>query len=69
VVGFLFFFWEDFTICLGWLWTIIFLISASWVARITGGSHWHPARLGFKWKGMCCLCDGLSDKYMLQNQL
>jgi hypothetical protein len=27
------------TICLGWLWTVILLISASWVVRITGGSH------------------------------
>jgi hypothetical protein len=31
------------TICPGWLWTAFFLISASWVARITGMSHWHPA--------------------------
>jgi hypothetical protein len=28
------------TICLGWLQTTIFLISASWVVRITGMSHW-----------------------------
>jgi hypothetical protein len=27
------------TICLGWLQTLILLISASWVARITGMSH------------------------------
>jgi hypothetical protein len=27
------------TICLGWLWTAILLISASWVARITVMSH------------------------------
>jgi hypothetical protein len=27
--------------CPGWLWTAILLISASWVARITGVSHWH----------------------------
>jgi hypothetical protein len=27
------------TICLGWLPTMILLISASWVARITGVSH------------------------------
>jgi hypothetical protein len=31
------------TTCLGWLWTSILLISASWVARITGASHWHLA--------------------------
>jgi hypothetical protein len=39
------FFWDRVlqTICPGWLWTIIFLISASWVARIIGVSHWHPA--------------------------
>jgi hypothetical protein len=29
------------TICLGWLQTMILLISASWVARITGVSHRH----------------------------
>jgi hypothetical protein len=33
------------TICLGWLRTVILLITASWVARITGVSHWHPARM------------------------
>jgi hypothetical protein len=27
------------TICLGWLWTMILPISASWVARIIGVSH------------------------------
>jgi hypothetical protein len=31
------------TICQGWLRTLIILISASWVARIIGVSHWHPA--------------------------
>jgi hypothetical protein len=30
-------------ICLGWLWTTILLISASWVARITGMNHQHLA--------------------------
>jgi uncharacterized membrane protein YcfT len=29
------------TVCLGWLWTMILLISAFWVARITGMSHLH----------------------------
>jgi hypothetical protein len=29
---------------LGWLRTVILLISASWVARVTGVSHWHPAQ-------------------------
>jgi hypothetical protein len=28
------------TICQGWLWNVIHLISASWVARIIGVSHW-----------------------------
>jgi hypothetical protein len=31
------------TICPGWLWTVILLISASWVARILVVSHWHRA--------------------------
>jgi hypothetical protein len=34
-------------ICPGWLWTEILLISASWVARITGLSHQH---LDYNWK-------------------
>jgi hypothetical protein len=35
------------TICLGWLQTEVLLISVSWVARITGVSHWHPAQITF----------------------
>jgi hypothetical protein len=31
------------TICTGWLWTTILLITASWVARIIAVSHQHPA--------------------------
>jgi hypothetical protein len=31
------------TICLGWPWTVILLIYASWVARITGVSHQYLA--------------------------
>jgi hypothetical protein len=31
------------TICLGWLQTVILLISASQVSRISGMSHWHLA--------------------------
>jgi hypothetical protein len=31
------------TICLGWPWTTILLLSASQVARITGTGHWHLA--------------------------
>jgi hypothetical protein len=34
-------------VCPGWLWTVILLISASWVARITGVSHWHLGHLEF----------------------
>jgi hypothetical protein len=30
------------TICPGWLWTSILLISAAWVPRITGVSYWCP---------------------------
>jgi hypothetical protein len=39
------FFWDRVsqTIWLGWLWTIILLISASLVARTTGANHQHPA--------------------------
>jgi hypothetical protein len=35
------FFWDRVlrTICLGWLWSTVLLISASWVAKITGVSH------------------------------
>jgi hypothetical protein len=33
------------TICPGWLWTSILLISASWVAGITGMSHQNPIGL------------------------
>jgi hypothetical protein len=31
---------------LGWLWITIFLVSASWVAGITGVSHWYLACFG-----------------------
>jgi hypothetical protein len=33
------------TICLQCLWTMILLMSALWVARITGVSHWNQAGL------------------------
>jgi hypothetical protein len=35
------------TICPSWLQTMILLITASWVARITGVSHWHLGRIYF----------------------
>jgi hypothetical protein len=39
------FFWDrvSWTICPGWFQTTMLLISASWVARIIGMSHQHPA--------------------------
>jgi hypothetical protein len=40
-------------ICLGWFWTMLLLISASWVARITGMSHWCPAFLPFVNSQLC----------------
>jgi hypothetical protein len=58
----LFFFWDQIcqTICSGWLWTTILLISASCVARLTGMSHQCPALFCFGfgflrlvWVGMC----------------
>jgi hypothetical protein len=38
-----FFFWDRvlWTICPGWLWTLILSVSVSWVARIKNLSH-HP---------------------------
>jgi hypothetical protein len=44
------------TICLGWLQTSILLISASWVARITGVSQWHCNLYNFYWSKVnrCC---------------
>jgi hypothetical protein len=39
--------WILWTICPGWLRTMILLISASWVARVTGVSHLRPALLWF----------------------
>jgi hypothetical protein len=40
---FFFFFWDRVlrTICTGWLWTAVLLISVSWVARIIGVILWH----------------------------
>jgi hypothetical protein len=35
------------TVCLGWIWTRIILISASWVGRITGVIHQCPANICF----------------------
>jgi hypothetical protein len=40
-------FWNrvSWTICSGWFWTPVLLISASWVVRVTGVSHQHLAQL------------------------
>jgi hypothetical protein len=35
------------TFCVGWLQTVIILISASQIPRITGLSHWHPASISY----------------------
>jgi hypothetical protein len=42
------FFWDrvSWAVCPGWVWTSILLIYASWVARLTGGSHRRLAVLG-----------------------
>jgi hypothetical protein len=37
----------------GWLWTTVLLIFASWVARITGVSHWHLAERPYPWTYSC----------------
>jgi hypothetical protein len=46
------------TICLGWLWHVILLISASWVARITGVSHQYPVTLYFLSHTHSLFCSG-----------
>jgi hypothetical protein len=40
------------TIYPGWLWTTILLISVSWVTRITGLNHRHPALTVFVRQGL-----------------
>jgi hypothetical protein len=60
------------TICLDWLQTVILLISASWVARITGVSHRHPATLYYFYNVMPCVTSRLShseSKGKLHNDL
>jgi hypothetical protein len=52
--------WAHRTICLGWLWTVILLISASWVARITGVSHQHLAFLGQDYS-----CEWMEPEYTI----
>jgi hypothetical protein len=39
-------FFQDRVSCPGWFQSAVFLISASWVARITDMSHQHPAFYG-----------------------
>jgi hypothetical protein len=54
-------FWDRVSriICLGWLWILILLISASWVARITGVSHCHPASALFEIRSCYAVQAGL----------
>jgi hypothetical protein len=52
------------TICLGWLWTAIFLISASWEARIAG--HGCPAQ-SFSFKNTS-LSKGRRQREVLQTK-
>jgi hypothetical protein len=56
------FFWDRVlcTICLGWLLIVVLLISASWVASITGVSHQHLTGFIHKMKTLLCpsLCHG-----------
>jgi hypothetical protein len=49
------------TICLGWLWTAILLISTSWAARITGASHLCPVKLFFLFNQLYTLGTGLCN--------
>jgi hypothetical protein len=49
------FFWNrvSWTVYLGWLWTVVLLIPASWVARNTGVSHRSPPQFLFCFKIFC----------------
>jgi hypothetical protein len=49
------------TICPVWLWTVL-LISASWVARIIGMSHWRPPG-----NNSCILKRGMDFSLLLAN--
>jgi hypothetical protein len=49
------------TICPDWLWTAILLNCASWVARITGVSHWCLSYFVF----FNLLCFGFWDRVVL----
>jgi hypothetical protein len=58
-------FWArgSWSICLGWPQTSIILISASWIAGITGVSHWCLAWLGcfFFFNSLCITESGEQD--------
>jgi hypothetical protein len=58
-------FWDKVlrAICLGWLWTVILMISVSWVTRITGMSHQHLAYN--KVLTISCICRVLYWKWKL----
>jgi hypothetical protein len=55
------FFWDRVLqiICLGWIWTAFLLICASYVARVTGMSHWYPVSKDTKFFATLILFSGL----------
>jgi hypothetical protein len=55
------------TICPSWLRSTILLISASWVARITGVSHQHPAKYMDLEKTFDTNCQSHSTEYAYFN--
>jgi hypothetical protein len=57
------YFWDrgSRTIFLGWLWTVILLISASWVAGITDMSHCHWLSLTFN--KLYCISESCLDSF------
>jgi hypothetical protein len=57
------------TICLGWPWTTILPISASWVARITGISHQGLASFFFCVCVCMCVLDFLFSVLLIFAQI
>jgi hypothetical protein len=66
------------TVCLGWLWIVILLIFASWVAGIIGMNHQHlaslvfivplPYILYFIWNSIAKFCSPLVVVFEAQSQ-
>jgi hypothetical protein len=57
-------------ICLGWLWTEIFLISTSWAAGITGRNHQCPASvLLIPWSELHHLLPGHCSSFLMDQFL